>query len=497
VHAQEATPDTSKKTKGSWSISAEEPTSETEQALTTSSTQSTSPEEQQLDQELDQQSEASGELEETATDINTQPDLQTQESQSESIASEQQTPNANPEAAKSIDAKPGTNIKTTPVIDLDPQLRDNLERQFQRIREIQENHDAFSEKLGEAYLSYGEALKQAGRLDEAQSMYINALHITKINNGVNSIEQRPMLRALFEMNAALGETEKMEENVKRTIWLEKNYPDVKDSLSFDMVVRLGNHYLDRYLYRPSASEVNLAYLDQAVRYLSYAVNRYGDYPMDELFMPYGELALVHFLRSKIQLEVSRPTFSESRQRRLTEFDRIEPVRTSSNSLGLAQRYLYQYLSKAKVEGLDEDITTALLNLGDINLLFGRKVTAAQYYEEAWSTAQKLPVDHPLVTGFEQPIALPSFKYALDRDDVESYYESVIVPLALNLDASGRVKGFADADAENPYPDLVKRAKRAARRMLFRPVIENGRMIASNANEKGIKVLVRRTSSDRG
>ncbi len=413
------------------------------------------------------------------------------ESDSESFAEE------TPEAAKTLTNEQNSRIKTTPVVDLDPQLKDNLERQFQRIREIQENHDAFSEKLGEAYLSYGEALKQAGRLDEAQSMYENALHITKINNGVNSIEQRPMLRAMFEMNAALGMTDKMEENVKRTIWLEKNFPDDRDDQSFDMVVRLGNHYLDRYLYRPTASETNLAYLDQAIRYLSYAVERYGDYPMDELFMPYGELALTHFLRSKIQIEVSRPTLNESRQRKLSEFDRIEPVRTSNNSFGAAERYLTQYLLKARDEGRDEDITTALLNLADLNLLFGRRVGAAQYYELAWQHAQNLPAEHSVVVGFDQPEALPSFKYALDRDEVDSHYETVYVPLTFNLDAEGRVKGFAEASADAPYPDLVKRAKRAAKRMLFRPVIENGKMIATSDINHDIKVLVRRKNTDRG
>lgn len=483
---------------GGWSIDAE---TETEKALTDSDKEQ-APVGDGMQQAQQEGISADAKLDEQEAAEQVAVDKESDAAESELSAdadptkpqSAEQAPKA---AASTLPNIQSSRIETTPVVDLDPQLRDNLERQFQRIREIQENEDAFSEKLGEAYLSYGEALKQAGRLDEAQAMYANALHISKINNGVNSIEQRPMLRAMFEMNEALGVTQKMEENVKRTIWLEKNYSDEKDDQSFEMVVKLGNHYLDRYLYRPTASEANLGYLNQAIRYLGYAVDRYGDYPMDELFMPYGELALAHFLRSKIQLNVSRPSFNETRQRQLPEYNRIEPIRNSSGkAFSSAQRYLTQYLLKARQEGRDEDITLALLNLGDINLLFGRLVGAALYYEQAWQQAQNLPVDHPLVTGFDQPLALPSFKYALDRGDVVTHFETVRVPLTFNLDLSGRVKGFADINADESDPELIKRAKRAAKRMLFRPVIENGKMIATRDTNYDIKVVMRSKKANR-
>jgi len=385
----------------------------------------------------------------------------------------------------------------TPVVDLDPQLRDNLERQFQQIRDLQESENAFSEKLGEAYLGYGQVLRKAGRLDEARAMYANALHIVKINNGVNSIEQRPMLRAMFEMNYALGNTEKMEENVKRIIWLEKKYPDEKDDYSFDMVVKLGNHFLDRYLYRPNVSEASLLNLNDAARYLDYAVSRYGGYPMSELFMPYGELALVHFLRSKIQIEASKPTASDFRQGGLADLKKIESRTKFTNSYAEASNYLLEYLHKSQREGRDDDTAMAMLSIADLNLLFGRRLHAAKYYEEAWLYAQKLPAGHDILTAFDGPTELPAFKYSQARDDVSGHYDIVMVPLTLNLDSNGRVNGFASIADGAPYPELVKRAKRAARRLVFRPVIENGKMTGMNGVNHDVKVLVRRKKESQG
>jgi len=356
---------------------------------------------------------------------------------------------AEPEIAK--DAAP-----TTPVLDLDPQLRDNLERQFKQIVEIQENE------------------------------------VSKINNGVNSIEQRPVLRAMFEMNLIQGNAEEADENLKRIIWLEKKRPGDRDDYSFDMVLRLGNLYIDRYLYRPNVSQTALVQLNMADKYLKYAIDRYGASSMDDLFMPYGELALVHFFKSKIQVDVERPAFEIQRQRSFPQFEQNrQKVKLPVNSHGRAERYLNQYLIKAKSEQRIEDVVHALINLGDINLLFDLKQTASQYYMLAWTEAQKLEPDHPLVLSFEQPQVLPAFNYAQDRGFVEGYRETLFIPTTFSLTEAGRVKKFAPLEKTTVADNIVKRARRVAKRLRFRPVIENGEMIAVNEFTHEVMVKVSR------
>ena len=78
------------------------------------------------------------------------------------------------------------------------QLRKDLESQFQQIQSLIKSEDAYSERLGEEYLNYGLLLKQVGRLEEARENFVDSLHISKVNDGVYSIEQRPALRALFD-----------------------------------------------------------------------------------------------------------------------------------------------------------------------------------------------------------------------------------------------------------------------------------------------------------
>ena len=407
--------------------------------------------------------------------------------------------------AEAEQVQSSTELVTQPVIDLDPALRDSLDLEFQRILELQETQDAFNEDLGEAYLGYGQALQRAGRLEEARDMFANALHISKINNGVNSIQQRPMLKALFEISFARQNAEDAEEHLKRIIWLEGNHKNIRDDFSFDMVLRLGNLYIDRYLARPTASDTSIANLASAERYLKYAIDRYSDEPMDKLLMPYGELALVNFLKGKTQSEVRTkrvedrrnlpPSLSRQESINIIEQERVKYA--VENSFYQAEEYLIKYLTKAKAEDNNEHVITALLNLADLNLLYGRKIGASQYYELAWMEAQELPVDHPIVVEFSQPTALPAFSYALEREPVEGRLKALFVPLTFNLDDRGRVRGFSEDNTGEPYPDLLKRAMRAAKRMRFRPVIENGKMIGANDYTYDIKVLVRRKQTDKG
>jgi len=393
------------------------------------------------------------------------------------------------QGAEPIDVQP---INVRPLAVLSPELRSSLERQFQEIQTLKETEDAFSEQLGESYLAYGRTLMQAGRIDESRKMLVNALHIAKINNGVTSIEQRPILRELFEMNFALGNTEETEEHLNRIIWLEKKVPNKDDIYSFDLVVRLGSYYLDLYLNNPIVSEQSLNYLNSSTRYLGYAVNRYGDKPLSQILLPYGELALAHHFKSRIQHEVDRSFYQDTRQRSYTDLNRSAPRQgLRLNSFSRSERYLKDYLRKAKNERDLINTIQALLGLGDLNLLADKINTAGKYYDLAWSGAQNLPVAHPLVESFNSPVKLPSFNFAVVRRPIAPVREFETIPLSINVDDDGKVRKVAREALIDTSVSNTNRARRIAKRVRFRPVIENGKLIAVNEYRYEVQISVRK------
>ena len=269
-----------------------------------------------------------------------------------------------------VEVAPIPDIPARPVLDIDDDLRRQLESQFQTLQALRDTEDAFSEKMGETFFSYGDALQRAGRLEEAQDMFVQALHINKINNGVNSISQRPIIRSLAGIELAKGDIESADQYVRRMIWLEKQQNAVRDTYSFDIILLLANRMLDQYLYRPVAGEANLSLLNSASNYFRYLIRRYGDQPIDRLFMPYGELAYTQHLKRKIAARVDNSVFFDaSRSQRSRDFGgfdrRSQPQIRSSLSIDTGEGYMRDYLMKARRSGNTVHIVQALLNIGDI------------------------------------------------------------------------------------------------------------------------------------
>ncbi|MBL4672189.1 MAG: hypothetical protein JKX81_07995 [Arenicella sp.] len=428
------------------------------------------------------------------------PELNSPEESDESDSLEASQPNQRNDTLVGYDVTEGAApldipaVNVSPIVAVSPELRESLERQFQEIQTLKETENAFSERLGESYLAYGRSLTQAGRTDEARSMLVNALHIAKINNGVTSIEQRPILRELFEMNLALGNTEEMTEQFSRIVWLEKKNPDDQDTYSFDIVVRLGNHYLDLYLNNRVISELSLSHLSNSIKYLGYAVNRYGDRPLSEVLLPYGELALAHYETSRIQHEVDRSFYRDTRQRTFNDLDKRQVKHSRRNSFSRSEGFLKDYLRKAKSERDLVNTIQALLGLGDLNLLTGRFMAANKYFDLAWTGAQNLPLTHPIVESFTSPVKLPAFNFSVVRKPPIQSRETELVALSINIDDDGRVRRVASEALIDTDKWTTTKARRLVKRYKFRPIIENAKLVPSKDYRYEVRVVSRKAKA---
>ena len=382
-------------------------------------------------------------------------------------------------------------LSLTPV-EVSSELNQNLATQFLRISELEKTEDAFSSTLGEEYFSYGLMLKRSGRIEEAREMIVDALHITKVNDGVYAIEQRPMLRELFDINLSLGKTEELEESLGKIIWLENKSPKSREYYSFNMVVKLGHHFLDLYSIRPIRDNTSLELLDKSARYFSYAIRQYGDATIDQLLMPYGELSLVHYHRSKLIARLTKERFSGLTQRR-SAFQRVEQSQSQEffdETFSKTELYAKIHLSKAKRENNQPQIVAALLALGDSNLLFRRNLAAADFYRVAWEEAQKLPADDPLLLSFDKPVRLPAFNFALEKEPAKRAGANyAFLPVMVDVDVRGKVISVEDNVVGAPSNKIASRARRIVKNSRFRPAIKNGELQSVVAHQEKIRVLV--------
>jgi len=381
-------------------------------------------------------------------------------------------------------------IQAVPVIDLSEDLSQRLEALFQNILLLEEDADAFDSRLGESYMAYGGLLTKAGRLDEARDMYAKSLHLAKINNGVYSLEQRPILSAMFNLHDVEGDLEEMEAAITQILWLERKNPEVSDNYSYDLLLRMGAAFIELYYERPRINEASLAKVQKAIRYLRLAVRNYPDIKLSETQQPYGDLALLHYISGQINRDLGRVYQDQSKIRGFREQETRQVILPTSNFVGRAARALDLYFEKAQAEESVEHMVRALRDKGDLFLLFDRFNDAAYFYEEAWKMADQLEDGHELLQGFEEPAKLPDFNYSGARLSANTSDRTVFVPVNFDLHHNGRVRKVYTKNGTGPYPKLTSRAKRAARATVFRPIIEGGKMVAAKDVTFDIRVRLR-------
>src|SRR5262245_4198695 len=87
----------------------------------------------------------------------------------------------------------------------DPKMQEAEYREA--IARVQRTEGELALPLGEQLLGLGHALQEQGRLDEALATYEASRHVMRVNLGLNSIEQAPVLIAMFGTYAAQGDVE--------------------------------------------------------------------------------------------------------------------------------------------------------------------------------------------------------------------------------------------------------------------------------------------------
>lgn len=357
-------------------------------------------------------------------------------------------------------------------------LRYNLEQQFKKLRKTIEEEDAFSLALAEDYFSYGLLLRDSGRYDEAIEVLIDALHILKVNHGIYSMEQRPVLKVLFDIHYDRGDTEDFEDYLGRILWIETKNTEINDEFSYHLLIEVGNRYLDEFLRTPTAGQRSIETLLRAKNHLRSALRLYEDKPLSQILLPYGELSLISVLGGRLYSDVDKtssledPRIKRSRDlqgRELALFSYFE--HSFSDGVGVLKRYL----KKAKAEESITHQIRALIGLGDLHQLFKRFLPARDYYQAAFELASLHSDGDGMeyIESFKRPLPLPSFLYSIERDAVLPDRPTTLIPLKLMVDARGQVTSVKYSEQSSDEKRFFIKARRQAKKLVFRPALIDG------------------------
>ena len=117
-------------------------------------------------------------------------------------------------------------------------------------------------ELSEMVFGLGKTLQTSHRYDEAVAAYKRSLHLKRVNNGVYSLSQAPMLRGIIQSNLKQGQTHDAAEAYGQLIWIHmKTYGD-NDPRLIPLLDEVSQWHLKSYIQtgdREDIEHLNAAY----------------------------------------------------------------------------------------------------------------------------------------------------------------------------------------------------------------------------------------------
>ncbi len=327
--------------------------------------------------------------------------------------------------------------------ELSAQDREEILAQIQTQLELLESsRDAYDIGISELSLELGAHFAELGYYDQSLEAYRRALHIARINYGLTSEQQLPILEqflSLYEEAGYLAEVDQVFE--KMLLIYQENYDPWSPAMA-SIYERIGNWHLAAYYYE--IDQKPLSHLVAANIALSNArtIGRaQRDYSYD--FNIYNLLAVTNWGLSTFY---TSPNSSNDFTNDAGNFSRDASAHVH-NAFRDGLSILNEGMEAAARTGDPEKMTRATLMYADWNQLFNRPRTARTHYLEAYSHSQKLPQDDPLRLSFSQPHALPNFdetEFSMRPRNIEHHE----VELSFNVTEWGRPQSITPAETED-------------------------------------------------
>jgi tetratricopeptide (TPR) repeat protein len=345
------------------------------------------------------------------------------------------------------------------------------------ITDLESRHGAYAPGLSEQLLGLGAVYQEQGLFEEAIKIYKRAVHVSRINNGLHSAEQIPILQRMISSLVSKGDYEKADERqyylyrIQRRLY-DSNAPEMSQAM-------MERANWERQAYYLSVGEAAFPRLltmwELYRRVLSNIAAVEGSYSL-QLLQPLSGLLETQYLIARyngeapggIQFGTSTPESSAAE-------NRFTMVRLSNYKQGqaviAAKREVYLFN-----ESEDSPLAAeALLELGDWRQYHGKREAAAEAYQQAWDELAVLENGEQLLARhFGQPRMLPTAEGShpdLDPPaNIKGYAE-----VSYSVDDRGRVIDL-DLVSNQPvetYPSAEPtRLLRRIKAKKYRPRFEN-------------------------
>lgn len=359
---------------------------------------------------------------------------------------------------------------TTPALEDQAQTFAHIVGNYQlAIDRMEAERGAFDPELSETLFGLGKTYEQAGFKPEALEIYKRSLHVSRVNNGLYSLAQEPMLRGMISIYQDQKNWVDATANYNRLYSLYAKTYGEDDPRILPILDEMNQWHLNAYKNR---KEHGLDHL-----FSSYALSNSAVELVSKHFGP-EDLKLVGLLKTLVttnyylalhQNDYKEPepgiTFGE--QPSVTHQSREEVIIGRSYDTGKkAYQRIIEVLHNNPNASL-EDQAEAYAELGDWFMLFGKRESSSNAYQQALALLDSKPEAAASKEKlFGSPKLLPAFPnlYEEDTVDAEGHVRVKLVVTDKGLPREIDILEIVPEDKAG----LGYKAKRSVRGFRFRP-----------------------------
>ncbi len=344
------------------------------------------------------------------------------------------------------------------------------------ITDLESRFGAYAPGLSEQLTGLGVAYQEQGLYEEAVKVFKRAVHVSRINNGLYSAEQIPLLQRLISALMANGDYETADERqyylyrVQRELY-EPNAPQ----MSLAMLERARWEEQAYYLSVGETAFTRLLTMWELYRRaLTSIAEREGSHSL-QLLQPLNGLLQTQYLISTYQGESSGGIQIGGPAQPNPDEGRFNMVRASNYRQGQsvisAMREVHQH-NEPESSPLPAE---ALVDLGNWHMWHQKRESAVLTYQEAWDELAAMEDSEVLLAHyFGKPHLLPELSgYNRDLEapaNIRGYVE-----VSFTVNTRGRVEDLEELSVElvdeNDQEAEPSRLLRRLRGKIWRPRFE--------------------------
>jgi tetratricopeptide (TPR) repeat protein len=416
---------------------------------------------------------------------------------------------------------------------------DTLNNFLNKIETQEAINGAYDENLAEVFFGLGKTLQRLNRHEDAIDAFKHAMHVNRVNHGLHSVTQAPMMQGIIKSKKELGAIEEISDHYYQLLWTYGKHYGSDSAELLPILDEASNWHRSIYLMNKTPDYLShllnsLSLTDSAVEISS---RQYGS-DSTKVIKPLKKLVLDSYFLSQYYSVYQKGDMYDKGEQPI----RYSSLATITNAYGKKANNFthddrYDFLSfksgrDAYLKLIDilqknnapvAEQAQAMTALGDWMLIFGKSSAADQSYRMAWNlltdkgntlardalfgapkripditylTADYLQATDQHVNNQFQPNALTGItsdtanpvidldeNLEADKSASQSNEHQRFVRVSLSVGKRGRASNFSILDTQPVGDnDLIRQARKLCREFQFRARYESGQGVVTSGHQ---------------